>query len=194
MLIIALGIGIAFISEKTKRLHQSETASTSPKNDSIIFDSAVNNGFANANHDSITQLLYNRFYSSYTALNDPVEISNYYKYYKNNKYNEVIKAEKSDYAVLGAYSRQELLNNYMFLYKGLSYLSTNEVKKAIKNFNVILNNDNVQDRLYYTAEWYCVLSYIKSNNINKARDLLNTMQQSNSPFKQSAVQLLKLLQ
>lgn len=133
--------------------------------------------------------LYHKFYTPYVAKDNPVEISAYYNDYKLKNYKNVLAASAGDYQVMGAEANQQSLNNYMHLYKGLSYLEINQAQKAIPQFDSLLTT-TTSPSLRYDAEWYKGLSYVKLNKIDSAVIVLSMTMHKSSPYNDKAKELL----
>ena len=147
-----------------------------------------------ATNNSTANSLLKKFYTPYSKdEDDPAELKSYYASLKKRDYKNVIDATDADYQLMGTGDRNELLKQYMSLYKGLSYMATNNTASAIKNFDEVLNTAGRTDRVYYNAQWYLTLTYLKENNIQKSLSVLETISQSESPFKLQAEQLKQQL-
>lgn len=192
-LVIAISVSVFFITQNKNVQHPVVAESNNKKNAPANTDSSLNTQPYSKNDDSLAESLFNEYYTGYTSKNDPAEISNYYSYYQNKQYDKVIHAQKSGYEVMGTDNRQQVLNQYMLLYKGLAYLETNNIKNAIKSFDSVLKTSGKNSSIYYNAEWYCTLSYLKENNITKADSVLDNILQSASPYKNQATQIIERL-
>lgn len=190
VLLIVIATAI-MLTVQNRNIKQITTTDSGNQRNEVVKDSVQNEQFKNK--DSLAESLFKKYYTVYTAKNDPVEISNYYSYYKNREFDKVILANKSDYAIMGIDKSESLLDAYMFLYKGLSYLGNNNNKSAIKSFDSVLNIAGKNEQLHQDAEWYCALTYLKENNFNKSDSILNNIIQSTSSYKSRAKQIIEEL-
>ena len=134
-----------------------------------------------------------RYYIGYTKdEDDPVQASIYYKYYREGKYSEVVKAKDADIGQLG-FEQAVAAQEYLHLYQGLSLLATQDAAGALVRFGQVMDKINPRNVLYAKAEWYSVLAYLKNKNVEKAEGLAQHVVQTNSPYKQQAGNLLKVL-
>jgi hypothetical protein len=182
---ISIGlIYLASLNEKDKHTEISQgTAptvdSTSRKQDTVTL---IKN---------IAEKSFAKFYKPYSGEKDPVEISNYYNDYKQHNYDAVIKAKESDYQTMGTGDKNEILKQYMHLYKGLSWLELNEPETALEQFAAISKSSLEDRRPYYESQWYSVLAWLKGNDITKAREQAKEIIKTKSPHNFDAEKFLR---
>jgi hypothetical protein len=129
--------------------------------------------------NAIAQSAFKNFYTRYSnGEKDPVEISDYYKSYTEGNYTKVLSATDADYQLMGTGERNNLLKQYMQLYKGLAYLAENKPADAIQKFDLVLQSSLKTAPQYYEAQWYSALAWLKINDSNKAaaiaKDIIQT--------------------
>ncbi|MBS1597427.1 MAG: hypothetical protein JST75_04325 [Bacteroidetes bacterium] len=187
--IISASVLYLILNKKNKEQEKAVTDNTvkkqTPINDSITKEQKPSELTQN-----IAGTAFNEFYKSYSSESDPVEISNYYNNYKEHKYDLVIAAKESDYQTMGIDDKNELLKQYMHLYKGLSWLEKNEPAKAVQQFDSVSSSPK-NKTVFFEAQWYSVLAFLKNNNITKASEVTKKIIQTNSPHKRAAIALLK---
>jgi len=142
---------------------------------------------------NLTEEIFSKFYKSYYSNTDPVEISNFYSDYKAHKYESVISAKESDYQTTGTDDKKDLLNQYMHLYKGLSWLEMDEPAKAIEEFDSISATSLQNKTPSYEGEWYAALAWLKLSDTNKASLIAKKISESKSTHKIAAEELVKKL-
>jgi hypothetical protein len=142
--------------------------------------------------EMLSENLYKRSYTPYLKNdNDPVEVRPFYNSYKNGDYARVLAATDADIQLAGSGDRDQLLKQYLTLYKGLSYLAENKSGKAIQYFDSVLQSSPQKSNQYYQAQWYRLLAYLKDNNIDIAMKAAKEISQSQSIYKSKSEQLLK---
>ncbi len=204
LVVVSAAVIYLMISKKNNReISQTQTQiDTSDKSHQPIIAS---NDSSKKHSDSVSQKnnilafqqttdsIYKKFYKAYSGNNDPVEVSYYRDKYKSGKYSEVIAATDKDIQTMGADDKSKSLQNYLKLYKGLSYLNEKKFSNAIQEFNIVLQSAAKKSDLYYDAQWYSVLSLLKENDIKSASEISNKISESSSPYKNRADQLSKEL-
>lgn len=190
VLLLAIISGTVIFTLFSRKNKPAETAKTpankeaAPKTDSIP---------AAMPKTVIAAEAFNHFYKPYSGESDPVELSNYYKDYKEHRYEKVISAKETDFQVMGTGEKNELLKQYMYLYKGLCYLEKNEPARAIRMFDSVLKSPNKTDTPVYEAQWYSAMAWLKKDDIDKAAEAAKHITQTTSPYKSSALQLIQQL-
>lgn len=157
----------------------------------VAVDSGNKSKLVIAAQHMTTDSAFKNFYKKYTSENGPVEISYYYTQYKNGKYAKVLSAKGSDFQLMGTNDKQEVLKQYMDLYKGLSFLAQEKPVNAIEHFDSVLKSSSKTSDQYYQAQWYKMLSYLKNNNVKKALESLQVIKLSASPYNKKAMELIK---
>ena len=93
---------------------------------------------------------------------------------------------------MGVNDRNDLLKQYMYLYKGLSYLEQNNPGNAIQQFNFILQSAAKPAPQYYEAQWYSMLALLKNKGKQvKQRETAKLIIRTSSPYKLKAAQILE---
>ena len=143
--------------------------------------------------------LFTEFYSVYTGEKDPVEISLYYQRYRAGDYASVLAARDEDYRLMGTGGKTTILNQYMQLYRGLSYLAEKQPVRALGQFDSLLISPHVGKTLYCSAQWYAVLASLHRKDIAADSALAaaargaRAIRQTTSPYRQRASILSGLL-
>jgi hypothetical protein len=143
--------------------------------------------------------LFAEFYSVYVGEKDPVEISLYYQRYRAGDYASVLAAREDDYRLMGTGGRSGVLNQYMQLYRGLSYLAERQPVRALGQFDSLLNSPHVGKAVYCSAQWYTVLASLQRKDISADSALAaaargaRVIGQTASPYRQRAAILSGLL-
>jgi hypothetical protein len=147
----------------------------------------------------IPDTLFAQFYSTYIGEKDPVEISLYYQDYREGDYASVLAAREEDYRLMGTGKKTDVLNQYMQLYRGLSYLAERQQVRALGQFDSLLNSPHTAKEVYYSAQWYAVLCSLQRKDIPADAVLAaaargaRAIGQSGSPYRQKATLLSQLL-
>jgi hypothetical protein len=143
--------------------------------------------------------LFAQFYGTYTGEKDPVEVSLYYQHYREGDYASVLAAREEDYRLMGTGKKTDVLNQYMQLYRGLSYLAERQQVRALGQFDSLLNSPHTTKEVYCSAQWYAVLCSLQRKDIPADAVLAaaahdaRAIRQSGSPYRQKATLLLELL-
>ena len=134
-----------------------------------------------------------RYYSVYTkGEHDPVQVSLYYQYYRQGKYDDVVAARDADVRQMGVGQGAEAVL-YLKLYQGLSLLAGRDAAGALERFRIVLQQASEGTPLYDAAEWYSVLAYLKSREVVKATGLAQYMVLQRSSYEHQAGALLRTL-
>jgi hypothetical protein len=139
--------------------------------------------------------LFAQFYSTYAGEKDPVEISLYYQRYRVHDYTSVLAAREEDYGLMGTGTKTNMLNQYMQLYRGLSYLAEKRPLPALSQFDSLLNSPHTIKEVYCTAQWYAALSSLQRKDIPAdsalaaAARAARAIGQTASPFRRNAARL-----
>jgi hypothetical protein len=112
--------------------------------------------------------LYAHFYSRYSSGNIPVEISDYYNDYRDGDLAAVLAVKPTEYQSMGGGSKHALLQHYMWLLKGVSYLGLNQPGKADRQFDSVIQAGGRGTEPYYGAQWYDALAWLKMGDTAKA--------------------------
>lgn len=94
---------------------------------------------------------------------------------------------------MGVNDRNDLLKEYMHLYKGLSYLELNKTDPAKQQFDSVLRSANKTSNQYFQAQWYTLLLLLNIHEISMAKKIASNIIYTSSPFKNKAVAILKEL-
>jgi hypothetical protein len=143
--------------------------------------------------------LFTEFYSAYIGEKDPVEISLYYQRYRAGDYASVLAAREDDYRLMGTGGKSGVLNQYMQLYRGLSYLAERQPVRALGQFDSLLVSPHVSKVVYCSAQWYAVLASLQRKDISADSALgaaargARAIGQTDSPYRQQAAILSDLL-
>jgi hypothetical protein len=144
---------------------------------------------AEVNTDSV----FAHYYCVYTrAEHDPVQVSLYYQYYRQGKYDNVLAAGDEDVRQLGA-DQGTAAGLYLELYQGLSLLASRDAAGALTRFGEVLQKASVGSPVNDAAAWYSVLAYLKNKEVAKASDLAQHMVRQHSSYEQQATALLQTL-
>lgn len=77
-------------------------------------------------------------------------------------------------------------------YCAASYFNNDNSTKAIEYFSIVLKNNSTEYKS--RSEWFIALAYIKTKQTKQARTMLNQIIESNSVFKEKAIEALKNLE
>lgn len=133
---------------------------------------------------------FNLFYEPYRSENDPPEVGDLYTAYRKGRYAEVLSATEADIQLMGTGDREDVLAQYLHLYKGLSYLAENKPVPAIEQFNEAMKKSNAS---FYQAQWYCALAWLRAGEIDKSLMQLKNISGTASPYVNKAKNLISLL-
>ena len=195
LLMIAIA-AITLIFTRNKNNNPSEIARTpvqqkpTPTNNDSLGNKQAPLLAQQANSDTV----FRHFYKGYAAgEEDPAEVSKYYNDYKKGRYSNVIAASDADYRVMGLNNNSDKLKQYMYLYKGLSYLAGNKPSDAITQFDSVMKSALKTDVVFYNAKWYVTLAWLKKEDANKASAIAKEIAASSSPYKHKAELLVQEL-
>lgn len=137
--------------------------------------------------------LFARLYTPYSGADDPVQVSRFYQYYRQAKYDKLFAATDASVQEMGSDENETLPKAYLHLYKGLGYLADQQPEKALPEFDQVLQKAGPATAPYYQAQWYAALTWLKEQDPDKAAALAREIRQSASPYKTRAGELLEEL-
>ncbi|MDR3714521.1 MAG: hypothetical protein P4L51_17040 [Puia sp.] len=149
--------------------------------------------FLATGHATAADTLYKEFYRVYSTRIPPAELAILYGEYQARNYQAVIEASVSDYLTGVSERRNHSLEQYIGLYKGLSYLAKDDPDDALQQFDKILQSSPKTGPVYYDGQWYSALARIREDELAKAADLIKDIPQSASPYAAKAAALQKKL-
>ncbi len=135
--------------------------------------------------------LFARLYTPYSGVDDPVQVSRYYLYYKQAKYDKLFAATDASVQEMGSDENEALSKAYLHLYKGLGYLADQQPEKALPEFDQVLRKAGPATAPYYQAQWYAALTWLKKQDPATAAALAREIRQTASPYKARAEALLQ---
>lgn len=137
--------------------------------------------------------LYARFYSRYSTGDIPVEINDYYNDYRDGDLAAVLAVKPAEYQSMGGAGRQELLRQYMWLLKGVSYLGLDQPEKADRQFDSVLQTAGKETAPYYGAQWYDALAWLKLGDTTRVLKMATAVAEGRSAYKEKARALVDSL-
>lgn len=137
--------------------------------------------------------LYAHFYSRYSAGNIPVEISDYYNDYRDGDLAAVLAVKPTEYQSMGGENKHALLQQYMWLLKGVSYLGLDQPEKADRQFDSVLQAAGKGTEPYIGAQWYDALALLKLGDTARVFKMATVVAGGRSVYKEQARALLDSL-
>jgi hypothetical protein len=137
--------------------------------------------------------LYGRFYTRYSAGDVPVEVSDYYNDYRDGDLSTVLAVRPTEYQSMGGQSKQALLQQYMWLLKGLAYLGLNEPAKADRQFDSVMRAGGKDTEPYRGAQWYDALAWLKLGDTARVLKMAEAVAGDRSVYREKAQALVDSL-
>jgi len=138
--------------------------------------------------------LYTHFYSRYSTGNIPVEITDYYNDYRDGDLAAVVAVKPTEYHSMGAEGKHALLQQYMWLLKGVSYLGLDQPEKADRQFDSVLRAAGKGTDPFYGAQWYDALALLKMRDTAGVLKMAAAVAGGRSVYKERARALVDSLQ
>ena len=192
--IILIAVGIAR-SPAFEPHYSDEGPAVAPAPDELSRLTALSRSTSQAAAAVQPDSLFAQFYNTYVGEKDPVEISLYYQHYRAGDYASVLAARQEDYRLMGTGRKTTTLDQYMQLYRGLSYLAENQPVRALGQFDSLLVSPHVGKEVYCSAQWYAALAALQREDIPADSALAaaargaQAIGQTASPYRQKAARL-----